>query len=183
MLNRRMKPIDNARLALLDASLKLGWRRSGRGRENPEALFRPVLEVIRSTHQRWSATLFVCLHYAWRTRALISRPLVERIRRKVRAFPTRARVGALPPLSEIEAHWQLHGGLPTVLSSHSRPIPRVLEVCSGGRCRLTNSDAVLQRLIRFCAAVSARPPERNLVYAPVLEDELVAKTTPRSASY
>jgi len=149
MLNRRMKPINDARLALLDKFEAEAGDGPVAVEKILEALFRPVLEVIAQPikgGRNFVRLLALCLANP----GAYLRPLVEKeFAEKTRRFQ-RALRRSLPHLSEIEAHWQLH--LAYGAFFHTVAHSRVLEVCSGGRCRLTNSGAVLQRLIRFCAA-------------------------------
>jgi AcrR family transcriptional regulator len=149
MLNRRMKPINDARLALLDKFEADAGDSPVAVEKILEALFRPVLEVIAQPikgGRNFVRLLALCLAEP----GAYLRPLVEKeFAEKTRRFQ-RALRRSLPHLSEVEAHWQLHLAFGAFF--HTVAHSRVLEVCSGGRCRLTNSDAVLQRLIRFCAA-------------------------------
>lgn len=149
MLNRRMKPINDARLALLDKFESEAGDGPVAVEKILEALFRPVLEVIAQPlkgGRNFVRLLALCLAEPGAyLRPLVKKEFAEKTRRFQRALRR-----ALPHLSEAEAHWQLH--LAYGAFFHTVAHSRVLEVCSGGRCRLTNSDAVLQRLIRFCAA-------------------------------
>jgi hypothetical protein len=76
---------------------------------------------------------------------LVQKEFAEKNRRFHRALRR-----SLPKLSEVEAHWRLHlaHGAFFHVVAHSQ----VLAFSSGGRCRLSNVEAVLERIITFCAA-------------------------------
>lgn len=149
MLNRRMKPINEARLALLDQFEAEASGAPVKVEKILEALFRPVLEVVAEPvkgGRHFVRLLALCLAEP----GAYLRPLVEKeFAEKTRRFH-RALRRSLPHLSEAEAHWQLH--LAYGAFFHTVAHSRVLELCSGGRCRLTNTEAVLARVIRFSAA-------------------------------
>jgi hypothetical protein len=78
------------------------------------------------------------------------KPLVQKeFAEKTRRFH-RALRRSLPQLSEVEAHWRLH--LASGAFLHVVAHAQVLELSSAGRCRLTNCEAVLRRIVNFCAA-------------------------------
>ncbi|MGI8431798.1 MAG: TetR/AcrR family transcriptional regulator, partial [Chthoniobacterales bacterium] len=56
----------------------------------------------------------------------------------------------LPGLSDCEAHWRLHFAHGVFL--HTVAHSEVLACTSRGRCRLSDPEAVLRRIIDFCAA-------------------------------
>jgi AcrR family transcriptional regulator len=149
MLNRRMKPLNQARLALLD-------RFEMEARSEPvavekilEALFRPVFELIASPSKggrHFVRLLALCLAEP----GAYLKPLVqEEFAEKNRRFH-RALRRSLPHLSAAEAHWRLHFTHGAFF--HAVAHSRVLELSSGGRCRLTNHETALRRAINFCAA-------------------------------
>jgi len=149
MLNRRMKPINDARLAMLNRFEAEAENRPVTGEKILEALFRPVMEVIAQPAKggrNFLRLLALCLAEP----GAYLRPLVEReFAEKTRRFH-RALRRSLPNLSDTEAYWRLH--LAYGAFFHAVAHSQVLELSSGGRCRLTNCEAVLQRIIRFTAA-------------------------------
>ncbi len=114
-----------------------------------EALFRPFLEVVsrRSGSGRdFLRLLGLCLAEP----SAYLKPLVEKeFSEKTRRFHAALR-RSLPALSEHEAHWRLHFVNGVFL--HTVTHPDVLATTSHGRCRLTDSEATLRRIINFCAA-------------------------------
>lgn len=149
VLRRRMKPMNDERLALLDR-----FERDAQDVAVPiekilEALMRPPLELIArgaKSGRYFVRLLAQCLaepgHYL---QPLIQEEFAERNRRFHAAIRR-----ALPYLSSDEVHWRLHfvNGvfLHTVANSH------VLELSSRGRCRLQAIEPTLRRMIAFCAA-------------------------------
>ncbi len=149
MLNRRMKPLNEARLALLD-------RFEAEAGDGPvavekilEALFRPVLELIARPSKggrSFLRLLALCLAEP----GAYLKPLVQReFAEKNRRFHGALR-RSLPDLSDVDVHWRLHFAHGAFI--HAVAHSQVLEFSSGGLCRLTNVDAVLNRVIQFGAA-------------------------------
>ncbi|MFN2476335.1 MAG: hypothetical protein ABR526_08355 [Chthoniobacterales bacterium] len=64
---------------------------------------------------------------------------------------------ALPFLSSDEVHWRLHFAQGVFL--HTMGHSNVLELSSGGRCRVSSAHGVLRRMIGFCAAGLLRRSE------------------------
>ena len=157
MLNRRMKPLNEARLALLD-------RFEAEAGQNPvpvekilEALFRPVLELIARPSKggrSFLRLLALCLAEP----GAYLKPLVQKeFAEKTRRFHAALR-RSLPGLSAVETHWRLHFAHGAFF--HAVAHSQVLELSSNGRCRLTNVENVLDRLINFCAAGLRSPASR-----------------------
>lgn len=149
MLNRRMKPLNETRIALLDQFEKEAGKNPVALEKILEALFRPVLELIAQPSRggrNFLRLLGLCLAEPGAyLQPLIEKEFAEKNRRFHRALRR-----TLPHLSDKEAHWRLHFAHGAFF--HSVAHPQVLEYSSAGRCRLTNVEAVLQRIIRFCAA-------------------------------
>lgn len=149
MLNRRMKPLNEARIAMLDHFEKEAEGKPVAVEKILEALFRPVLELI-ARPSRGGRNFLRLLALCLAEPGAYLRPLIEQeFAEKTRRFH-RALRRSLPQLSEGEAHWRLHFAHGVFF--HSVAHSEVLECSSGGRCRLTNSEAVLRRIINFCAA-------------------------------
>jgi AcrR family transcriptional regulator len=149
MLNRRMKPLNEARIALLDRFEKEAGRKPVRVEKILEALFRPVLELIASPSKggrHFVRLLALCLAEP----GAYLKPLVQQeFAEKNRRFHAALR-RSLPELSAAETHWRLHFAHGAFF--HAVAHSQVLELSSAGRCRLTNHETVLQRTINFCAA-------------------------------
>ncbi|MGI8891751.1 MAG: TetR/AcrR family transcriptional regulator [Chthoniobacterales bacterium] len=149
MLNRRMKPLNEARLALLDRFEAEAGATPVPVEKILEALFRPLLELIAKPAKGgrdFLRLLALCLAEPGDfLKPLVQKEFAEKTRRFHRALRR-----SLPELSEVEAHWRLHLAYGAFL--HAVAHSRVLEFSSGGRCRLTNCAAVLPRIINFCAA-------------------------------
>lgn len=149
MLNRRMKSLNEARLALLDGFEAEAGDAPVAVEKILEALFRPVLESIARPAKggrSFLRLLALCLAEPGAyLKPLVQKEFAEKNRRFHRALRR-----SLPGLSDVEAHWRLHFAHGAFF--HAVAHSQVLEFSSGGRCRLTNIDAVLDRVIRFCAA-------------------------------
>ncbi|HEY1769501.1 MAG TPA: TetR/AcrR family transcriptional regulator [Chthoniobacterales bacterium] len=149
MLNRRLRPINEARLALLDRFEKEAGGRPVALEKILEALFRPVLEMIKpgsANGRHFLRLLALCLAEP----SAYLKPLIEKeFSEKTRRFH-RALRAALPNLSDAEAHWRLHFAHGVFF--HAVAHSELLVSTSRGRCRLTDADAALRRVINFCAA-------------------------------
>jgi AcrR family transcriptional regulator len=149
MLNRRMKPLNEARIALLDRFEKEAGKEPVAVEKILEALFRPVLELIARPSKggrNFLRLLALCLAEPGAyLKPLVQKEFAEKTRRFHRALRR-----SLPELSDVETHWRLH--LAYGAFFHAVAHSQVLEFSSGGRCRLTSCEAVLSRIINFCAA-------------------------------
>ena len=149
MLNRRLRPVNEARLALLDQ-----LEEKAAGKPVPiekilEALFRPILEAV-SQRAKGGRDLLRLLGLVLAEPSAYLRPLVEKeFSEKTRRFHAALR-RALPSLSDQEAHWRLHFVHGVFL--HTVTNSEVLHFASRGRCRLTDTEATLRRVVSFCAA-------------------------------
>lgn len=149
MLNRRMKPLNEARIAMLDRFEKEAGGEPVAVEKILEALFRPVVELITRPAKGgrdFLRLLALCLAEP----GDFLQPLIEKeFAEKNRRFHLALR-RSLPQLSEVETHWRLHFAHGAFF--HSVAHSQVLEYSSAGRCRLTNVETVLRRIINFCAA-------------------------------
>lgn len=149
VLRRRIKPLNEKRIALLTEFEKEAAPGPVSVEKILEALFRPALELAagRGEGGRYFTRLLgQCLAEP----GLYLQPLIEEeFAERNRRFHAAIR-RALPHLSSDDVHWQLHFAqgvfLHTVANGH------VLELSSDGRCRLTKCDLALRRMIEFCAA-------------------------------
>jgi AcrR family transcriptional regulator len=149
MLNRRLGPINEARLLLLDQFEQEAGEKPVALEKILEALFRPVLDKV-SGRSHGGRDFLRLLGLALSEPSAYLKPLVEKeFSEKTRRFH-RALRRALPELSECEAYWRLHFAHGVFL--HSVTHSEVLECTSRGRCRISDREATLQRIIHFCAA-------------------------------
>jgi AcrR family transcriptional regulator len=148
MLNRRLRPVNEARLALLDQFEKEAGDKPVPVEKILEALFRPVLDMTGRSKEGRDFLRLLALALAEPSAYL--KPLVEKeFSEKTRRFQ-RALRRSLPQLSNIETHWRLHFAHGVFL--HTVAHSKVLECTSQGRCRLSDRESVLRRVIAFCAA-------------------------------
>lgn len=149
MLNRRMKPLNDARLALLDRFEQEAGDQPVKVEKILDALFRPMVELIAQP-SKGGRNFFRLLALCLAEPGAYLKPLVEKeFAEKTRRFH-RALRRSLPQLSDVETHWRLH--LASGAFLHAIAHSQVLELSSAGRCRLTNCETVLRRIITFCAA-------------------------------
>jgi hypothetical protein len=141
------QPVNIHRLQLLNA-LEAGGR-IPTVEEILNALFRPMLDVVsRPTDGGWffPRLLAFCLTEP----GAYLKPLVEEeFALKTRRFHT-ALHRACPGLSLAEVRWRLHFSLGAFI--HTAGNPQLLEITSEGLCEATDPEAVLKRIVGFCAA-------------------------------
>jgi AcrR family transcriptional regulator len=149
MLNRRLRPVNEARLALLDQFEAEAAPDPVPVEKILEALFRPVLDAV-SSRAKGGRDFLRLLALALAEPSAYLKPLVEKeFSEKTRRFHLALR-RALPNLSDAEAHWRLHFAHGVFI--HTVAHSEVLNCTSRGRCRLSDPNAVLRRIIGFCAA-------------------------------
>jgi AcrR family transcriptional regulator len=158
VLRRRMQPLNAERLALLDKFEAAAGRKPVPVEQILEALFRPPLELVAK--DRKSGRYFVRLmgqslaEPGEFLRPLIQEEFAERNRRFHAAMKR-----ALPHLSGDDVHWRLHFAHGVFL--HAIANAHVLELSSGGRCRIRDVETVLKKMIAFCASGSRAPVEKT----------------------
>lgn len=147
VLKRMFEPVNEKRLRLLDDL-------EARGKpleieEILEALFRPPLEIVnRPGEQNWyfPRLLAFCLTEP----GAYLKPLVEEeFAQKTRRFFA-ALQRACPRLTNEEVRWRLQFSVGAFL--HTAGNPQLLEITSEGLCRPGDGEAVLGRIVGFCAA-------------------------------
>ncbi|MBA3832421.1 MAG: TetR/AcrR family transcriptional regulator [Chthoniobacterales bacterium] len=154
MLNRRLRPVNEARLALLDQFEEEAGENPVTVEKILEALFRPVLDVV-SGRAKGGRDFLRLLALALAEPGAYLKPLVEKeFSEKTRRFHHALR-RTLPGLSEVEAHWRLHFAHGVFF--HAVVHSAVLECTSKGRCRITSAETVLRRIVGFCAAGLRNP--------------------------
>ena len=147
VLQRRVRPINADRLALLDQFEKRAGKRAVPIEKILEAFFRPPLDLATGSGRCGEQFVRLVAHSYANSGAFL-RPLIEEKGEGNRRFHAAMR-RSVPYLSSDEIHWRLHFAngvfLHTIANAH------VLELSSGGRCRLGNSERVLEKMIAFCA--------------------------------
>jgi hypothetical protein len=141
------QPVNERRLRLLD---HLEARPTPPGVEPIlEALFRPPLELVTSPEEgSWvfPRLLAFCLTEP----GAYLKPLVEEeFAAKTSRFQT-ALQRACPRLSVAEVRWRLHFAIGAFI--HTAGNPQLLAITSEGLCNAADPEAVLQRIVGFCAA-------------------------------
>ena len=149
VLKRMFQPVNERRLRLLD---ELEARANGESLSVEailEALFRPPLEIVSQPAQGgwyFPRLLAFCLSEP----GAYLKPLVE----EEFALKTRRFLGALqracPPLTPAEVRWRLQFAIGAFI--HTAGHPQLFEITSGGLCEASDPEAVLNRVVRFCAA-------------------------------
>jgi AcrR family transcriptional regulator len=156
VLRRRVQPFNEQRLALLSR-----FEAEAAGRPLPvkkilEALFRPPVEQLARGSKGARSCMRLMAQALAEPGALLQPLIEEEFAEKNRRFHAAIR-RALPFLSSDEVHWRLHFAHGAFL--HTMAHSNVLELASGGRCRVTSTHAVLRRMIGFCAVGLERRSE------------------------
>jgi AcrR family transcriptional regulator len=148
VFSRRLKPLNEERLRLLDAVPPEG--NPDRGVEQVlHAFLAPLLRAAREETE--GARSFGRLmgrafsEPSEEIRAMVSEEFAETVRR---FLATLARL--LPYLPEQELMWRFHFAAGAM--AHTVSCGYLLEKYSGGRCRPSNSDEALDYLVSFLAA-------------------------------
>jgi AcrR family transcriptional regulator len=149
VLKRMFQPVNERRLRLLD---HLEERAEGRPLTVEailEALFRPPLELVSQPAQGgwyFPRLLAFCLTEP----GAYLKPLVEEeFALKTRRFHM-ALQRACPGLPKAEVRWRLQFAIGAFI--HTAGNPQLLEITSEGLCEAGDPEAVLERIVRFCAA-------------------------------
>ena len=149
VLKRMFQPVNERRLRLLD---DLEERAEGRPLTVEailEALFRPPLELVSQPAQGgwyFPRLLAFCLTEP----GAYLKPLVEEeFALKTRRFHM-ALQRACPGLPKAEVRWRLQFAIGAFI--HTAGNPQLLEITSEGLCEAGDPEAVLERIVRFCAA-------------------------------
>jgi len=149
VVKRMFQPVNEHRLRLLNA---LEARANGKPvavEAILEALFRPPLELVSQPAQGgWFFPRL--LAFCMTDPGAYLKPLVEEeFAQKTRRFHA-ALQRACPALSNAEVRWRLHFAIGAFI--HTAGNPRLLEITSEGLCKASDPEAVLKRIVGFCAA-------------------------------
>jgi hypothetical protein len=143
------QPVNEQRLRLLD---ELEARANGAPvavEAILEALFRPPLQVVSKPAQGgwfFPRLLAFCLTEP----GAYLKPLTEEeFALKTRRFHA-ALQRACPDLTKAEVRWRLHFAIGAFI--HTAGNPQLLEITSQGLCKATDPEAVLKRIVGFCAS-------------------------------
>ena len=143
------QPVNERRLRLLG-----GLESAARGKPLAveailEALFRPPLEVVSQPAQGgwfFPRLLAFCLTDPG---AYLKPLMEEEFLLKTRRFHA-ALQRACPDLPKAEVPWRLHFAIGAFI--HTAGNPNLLEITSEGLCKASDPEAVLRRVVGFCAA-------------------------------
>ena len=150
VLTRRMRPINNERLALLDRLEAEAGKKPLEVEQILGALFRPVLELLTGSTCAGGRSFLRLLGQVLAEPGDYLVPLIkEEFAEKMDRF-TAALSRALPGLSKQEIYWKLH--FATGAFVHTVARSQILELMSHGKCRLSDIDATLAHIVTFCAA-------------------------------
>lgn len=149
VLKRMFQPVNARRLSLLDAL----EARAG-GKPLPvesilEALFRPPLEVVSGPGPAgWYFPRLLAFSLT-EPGAYLKPLLQEEVALKTQRFQA-ALQRACPGLSTEEVRWRLQFAMGAFI--HTAGHPQLLEITSGGLCVAGDTEEVLRRVVRYCAA-------------------------------
>jgi len=149
VLRRRMQPLNHERLELLAK-----FEQHAGGQPLPvekilEALFRPPVELVARGAKGGRYFLRLIGQCLAEPGAYLQPLIQEEFAEKNRKFHAAIK-HALPYLSNEEVHWRLHFANGVFL--HTIASADVLELSSGGKCRVTSVEGTLRKMIPFCAA-------------------------------
>lgn len=144
VFERRVEPLNRERLALLD-------RAEADGAPRLEDVLRALFEPALRLHERSRGEVFTRM--CGRIYAEAS-PLVQEIfdelfkelaDRLYKAFRR-----ALPEASDVALGWAIHFAVGAMI--HTMLDNERLNRFTGGLCDVSDTDAVIERMVRFCAA-------------------------------
>jgi AcrR family transcriptional regulator len=149
VLKRRIKPLNDVRLALLDRFESEAGGKPLRVDRILEALFRPALDLLTRSQKGGRYFLKLQAQILAEQGAYLIPLINEEFAEKKRRFHE-ALHRALPDLTAEDIHWRLHFAVGAFV--HVTAHSRVLELASSGNCIATNKEETLKRLVAFCAA-------------------------------
>lgn len=149
VLRRRMDPMNAERLVMLDQ-----FEAEAKGKPVPigkilEALLRPPAELVARGAKGGRFFIRLMAQCLAESGAFLQPLVEEEFAEKNRRFHAALR-RTLPQLSDDDVHWRLHFAMGVFL--HTIANAHVLELSSHRRCRVTDVESTLARMIQFCAA-------------------------------
>lgn len=157
VLARRIGPVNQERLALLDACERRAGRRPPRVDRVLEAFVGPAVRLARSG--AWGPHFVrVVGRVLLETDPLVQR-MVEGLFGEVAGRFIRAFRRALPALPEEELFWRIHFMIGAM--AHTLCDTQQLQFISGGRCDPHDVDGLCRRLVAFLAAGLKAPTPRR----------------------
>lgn len=148
VLKRRMRPLNEERMALLVKFEKEAKGRPVAVRKILEALFRPALDAL-STPSKGGKYFLKLLSLVLAEPGSYLLPLIkEEFKLTLKRFHA-ALKQALPDSTDLELYWKLHFAMGAFV--HTVAHGRVLKISSDGLCAISSIDDTMERLITFCA--------------------------------
>jgi AcrR family transcriptional regulator len=143
VIGRRMGPLNAQRLALLDAYEAEARLAPVALEKIMDAFLRPIVELIGSHAQEFVPLIGRLYTEPGDFAARLYKQQFEPLRD--RFFPVLER--ALPDLSPSDLAWRLHFSVGAL--AHTMAASKLLELMSGGRCNISDTEATLVRLKAF----------------------------------
>jgi hypothetical protein len=167
VFSRRLKPLNEERLRLLDAC-DLDDERGHGVEQVLDAFMAPLLRAARETPDR-SRGFARLMGRAFsepseEVRTMVSEEFAETVRRFLDAL---ARL--LPHLSEQELLWRFHFAAGAM--AHTVACGYLLEKYSGGLCHPSNSEEALDHLVWFLAAGLRAPAQTSRSFPSLAQGE------------
>ena len=149
VLKRMLQPVNDRRLCLLDAAEAAAGGNPLAIEAILQALFRPPLELVSQPAEGgWYFPRL--LAFCFTQPGAYPKPLVEEeFALKTQRFQA-ALQRACPGLTKVEVRWRLQFALGAFI--HTAGNPGLLEITSQGLCNAGDPEAVLDCIVRFCAA-------------------------------
>ena len=157
VLIRRVGPLNQERLALLDSYEMAAGKNGAKLEDVLTAFFGPPMRMIlQSNDGRIFGKLIGRLHSETTTMFMtISKKHFAPVAQRFRASIQRA----LPGVSTEELYWRMHFAMGVM--AHTLSCWDQLEVLSDGLCRVSDADSVIPRLVDFVAAGFRAPVRRT----------------------
>lgn len=153
VFERRVVPMNKRRLALLDEL----ERTSGDGALPLEGVLRSLMEPpirLYQEHGRGRIFMRMCARIYAEPAPYLEKVFDELFRDLVARFIA-AFQRALPEVPEAERAWRIHFSVGTLI--HTMMESERLKRFSGGLCDPSDTEAVIDQIVRFCAAGMRAP--------------------------
>jgi len=147
VLSRRMRPLNEQSAALL-RQLETAPHPPG-VEAILDALFRPAVELI-AMRSKTGRNFLRLIGFTFSEPGDYLKPLIqEQLSGKLHQFHQALR-RALPSLSEEDVFWKMHLSYGAFL--HTVSNPHLLQLISGGICKVADSETTLRHIVTFCSA-------------------------------